>query len=169
LSLAANDYRAGERTFALLTQAAGRAGRAGVPGEVVIQTYQPDHYSVAHAANQDYTGFYEEEILYRTFSSYPPVCKMLMVMVTGKDEKRVEAVARDMAEYAGNYSEDSILVGPAPAGIRKINDIYRQIFMIKTKDEDLLIDIKDLLEGQTEWKNEKDISVMFDFNPINPY
>ena len=169
LSLAANDYRAGERTFALLTQAAGRAGRAGVPGEVVIQTYQPDHYSVAHAANQDYTGFYEEEILYRTFSSYPPVCKMLMVMVTGKDEERVEAVAKDMASCARDYSEDGILVGPAPAGIRKINDIYRQIFMIKAKEEDLLIGIKDLLESQPEWKNEKDISIMFDFNPVNPY
>lgn len=169
LSLAANDYRAGERTFALLTQAAGRAGRAGVPGEVVIQTYQPDHYSVAHAANQDYTGFYEEEILYRTFSSYPPVCKMLMVMVTGKDEERVETVAKDMASCARDYSEDGILVGPAPAGIRKINDIYRQIFMIKAKEEDLLIGIKDLLESQPEWKNEKDISIMFDFNPVNPY
>lgn len=169
LSLAANDYRAGERTFALLTQAAGRAGRAGVPGEVVIQTYQPDHYSVAHAANQDYIGFYEEEILYRTFSSYPPVCKMLMVMVTGKDEERVETVAKDMASCARDYSEDGILVGPAPAGIRKINDIYRQIFMIKAKEEDLLIGIKDLLESQPDWKNEKDISIMFDFNPVNPY
>ena len=169
LSLAANDYRAGERTFALLTQAAGRAGRAGVPGEVVIQTYQPDHYSVMHAANQDYAGFYEEEIMYRTFSSYPPVCKMLMVMVTGKDEERVEAVAKDMASCARDYSEDGILVGPAPAGIRKINDIYRQIFMIKAKEEDLLIGIKDLLESQPEWKNEKDISIMFDFNPVNPY
>ncbi len=169
LSLAANDYRAGERTFALLTQAAGRAGRGTEPGEVVIQTYQPDHYSVMHAANQDYKGFYEEEILYRTFSSYPPVCKMLMVMVTGKDEARVEKVANDMAAWARDYSEDSVLVGPAPAGIRKINDIYRQIFMIKAKEEDLLIGIKDLLEGKTEWKNEKDISVMFDFNPVNPY
>ena len=169
LSLAANDYRAGERTFALLTQAAGRAGRGTEPGEVVIQTYQPDHYSVMHAANQDYNGFYEEEILYRTFSSYPPVCKMLMVMVTGKDEARVEKVANDMAAWARDYSEDSVLVGPAPAGIRKINDIYRQIFMIKAKEEDLLIGIKDLLEGKTEWKNEKDISVMFDFNPVNPY
>ena len=169
LSLAANDYRAGERTFALLTQAAGRAGRGTEPGEVVIQTYQPDHYSVMHAANQDYKGFYEEEILYRTFSSYPPVCKMLMVMVTGKDEARVEKVANDMAAWARDYSEDSVLVGPAPAGIRKINDIYRQIFMIKAKEEDLLIEIKDLLEGKTEWKNEKDISVMFDFNPVNPY
>ena len=169
LSLAANDYRAGERTFALLTQAAGRAGRGTEPGEVVIQTYQPDHYSVMHAANQDYKGFYEEEILYRTFSSYPPVCKMLMVMVTGKDEARVEKVANDMAAWARDYSEDSVLVGPAPAGIRKINDIYRQIFMIKAKEEDLLIGIKDLLEGKTEWKSEKDISVMFDFNPVNPY
>ena len=169
LSLAANDYRAGERTFALLTQAAGRAGRGSEPGEVVIQTYQPDHYSVMHAANQDYAGFYEEEIMYRTFSSYPPVCKMLMVMVTGKEEKRVEQAAEAMAACARDFSEDTIIVGPAPAGISKINDIYRQIFMIKAKEEELLIGIKDLLEGQPQWKNEKDISVMFDFNPVNPY
>ena len=169
LSLAANDYCAGERTFALLTQAAGRAGRAGVPGEVVIQTYQPEHYSVEHAANQDYVGFYEEEIMYRTFSSYPPVCKMLMVLVTGKEEKRVEQAAEDMAVCARDYSEDAIIVGPAPAGISKINDIYRQIFMIKTKEEEMLIGIKDLLEGHLQRKNEKDISVMFDFNPVNPY
>ena len=169
LSLAANDYRAGERTFALLTQAAGRAGRGSEPGEVVIQTYQPDHYSVMHAANQDYAGFYEEEIMYRTFSSYPPVCKMLMVMVTGKEEKRVEQAAEAMAACARDFSEDAIIVGPAPAGISKINDIYRQIFMIKAKEEELLIGIKDLLEGHPQWKNEKDISVMFDFNPVNPY
>jgi len=140
-----------------------------VPGEVVIQTYQPEHYSVSHAANQDYAGFYEEEILYRSFSSYPPVCKMLMVMVTGKEEKRVEEVANNMAACAKDYSEDGILVGPSPAGIHKINDIYRQIFMIKAKEEEILIGIKDLLEGNAEHKNEKDISVVFDFNPVNPY
>jgi primosomal protein N' (replication factor Y) len=92
-----------------------------------------------------------------------------MVMVTGKDEQRVEAVARDMSACARDYSEDGIIVGPAPAGIHKINDIYRQIFMIKAKEEELLIGIKDLLEGHPQWKNEKDISVMFDFNPVNPY
>ena len=169
LSLAANDYRAGERTFALLTQAAGRAGRAGVPGEVVIQTYQPEHYSVEYAAKQDYAGFYEEEIMYRSFSSYPPVCKLLMVMVTGKDEKRVEQTAQAMAVCVKEHEPKSTLVGPAPAGISKINDIYRQIFMVKTKEEETLIGIKDLLEGHSQWKNEKEISVMFDFNPINPY
>ena len=82
MSLSVNDYRAGERTFQLLTQAAGRAGRGKRPGEVVIQTYQPEHYSILHAAAQDYEGFYEEEILYRQLLSYPPVSHILAVQVT---------------------------------------------------------------------------------------
>lgn len=169
LSLAANDYRAGERTFALLTQAAGRAGRGKEAGEVVIQTYQPEHYAVMHAASQDYLGFYEEEVLYRTFSSYPPVCHMLMVMVTGKEEEAVIQAAQNMVVCVKEYFKNCITVGPSAAGISKINDIYRQIFMIKAKEEEMLIQIKDLLEAQPERKAEKDISVLFDFNPINSY
>ncbi len=169
LSLAANDYRAGERTFALLTQAAGRAGRGKEAGEVVIQTYQPEHYSVMYAASQDYLGFYEEEIIYRTFSSYPPLCHMLMVMVTGKEEETIIQTAQNMVACVKEQFPDCITVGPAAAGISKINDIYRQIFMIKAKEEDMLIQIKDLLEAQPERKTEKDISVLFDFNPINSY
>ena len=165
LSLAANDYRAGERTFALLTQAAGRAGRGREPGEVVIQTYQPEHYSVVHAANQDYEGFFEEEILYRTFSSYPPVCHMLAVMFTGKEEDMVIQTAEAMAAAL----EDCILIGPAPAGIRKINDIYRQVFMVKSKNEETLIQIKDILEQRMETGNYKDVNIQFDFDPVNPY
>ena len=72
LSLHANDYRAGERTFQLLTQAAGRAGRGDKPGEVVIQTYSPEHYSIQTAAKQDYHAFYKEEISYRSLMRYPP-------------------------------------------------------------------------------------------------
>ena len=75
LSLYADDYRASERTFQLLTQAAGRAGRAEVPGEVVIQTYDPDHYCIRTAAAQDYERFYEEEIGYRMVAGYPPLKK----------------------------------------------------------------------------------------------
>ena len=81
LSLSVGDYRAAERTFQLLTQAAGRAGRGELPGEVVIQTYQPEHYAVIHAANQDYEAFYEEEILFRDLMGYPPMAHMLAVQV----------------------------------------------------------------------------------------
>ena len=84
LSLNQNDYRAGERTFQLLTQAAGRAGRGQKPGEVVIQTYQPEHYSIVHAARQDYAGFYEEEIAYRELMQYPPAAHMLAVLEIGR-------------------------------------------------------------------------------------
>ena len=169
LSLAANDYRAGERTFALLTQAAGRAGRGMQPGEVVIQSYQPQHYSIAHAANQDYEGFYEEEILYRTFSSYPPVCQMLAVMVSGKDEESVIETAGRLAENAQEADKEAAVIGPAAAGISKINDIYREVFMVKAKQEESLIAIKDLLEMQFDALNKKEINIQFDFNPVNPY
>ncbi len=194
LSLAANDYRAGERTFALLTQAAGRAGRGKEPGEVVVQTYQPEHYSVVCAASQDYAAFYEEEILYRSFSWYPPVCHLLAVMFSGKDEEQVIKTAENMAEAvnitfqkqsetvllesvnsAKNLerkdakNKEYVLVGPAPAGIRKINDIYRQVFMVKSKREDTLIQIKDILEKKMEAGVNRDVSIQFDFDPVNPY
>ena len=86
MSLHAADYRAAERTFQLLTQAAGRAGRGKLAGEVVIQTYQPENYAVIHAANQDYEGFYEEEISYRELMLYPPVANMMGVLVMSEDE-----------------------------------------------------------------------------------
>lgn len=169
LSLAANDYRAGERTFALLTQAAGRAGRGMSAGEVVIQTYQPDHYSVIHAASQDYEAFYEEEILYRQLLSYPPVCHILAVMVYSKSEEAAEEFAERLAKKAKEAASECVLVGPAPAGIRKINDIFRQVFMLKASKEEALITIKDVLEVEMEKNKTSQVSVMFDFDPINPF
>ena len=86
MSLYSNDYRAGERTFQLLTQAAGRAGRGSSKGEVIIQTYSPQHYSIQMAAAQDYEGFYKEEMDYRELMGYPPVEQLLAVLMTGPDE-----------------------------------------------------------------------------------
>ena len=80
LSLSMSDYRAGERTFQLLTQAEGRAGRGTLPGEAIIQTYRPEHYSIQQAAKQDYEAFYEEEILYRELLEYPPAGHMLTIL-----------------------------------------------------------------------------------------
>lgn len=175
LSLSVGDYRAGERTFQLLTQAAGRAGRGSEPGEVVIQTYQPEHYAVTYAAAQDYQGFYQEEILYREMMGYPPVAHMLAVQIYAASEEQGGALARQLASQAGAFVDESqpcgkrmMIVGPAPAGIGKVNDIYRFVFYVKDQSYDRLVEVKDGLEA---WMGERQMprqmSLQFDFDPMN--
>lgn len=167
MSLEINDYRAGERTFQLITQAAGRAGRGTKAGQTIIQTYQPDHYAIVHAANQDYEAFYEEELLYRELGGYPPAHELLAVLVTSSDKTLAGNTATSMAEYIKSLQMDINIIGPAKAGIGKINDVYRYIFYIKSKQKDLLVKCKDKLE---EGINPNcNLMVYFDFNPMNPY
>lgn len=168
LSLSVGDYRAGERTFQLLTQAAGRAGRGTLPGEVVIQTYQPEHYSVVHAAAQDYEGFYEEEILYREMLKYPPVCNMLAVQIFAEEEGRGEALANSLAILAGEF-EDLQIIGPAPAALGKVNDIFRFVFYVKCEKYDKLVEVKDKLEERVTSLQLKNESMQIDFNPVNAF
>ncbi len=173
LSLSVGDYRAGERTFQLLTQAAGRAGRGMLSGEVVVQTYQPEHYAIVHAANQDYKAFYEEELLYREFMQYPPVSHMLAVQIYAVAEKDGLWVAENLAakvkqEMVGEQKESSMqIIGPAPAGIGKVNDVYRFVFYIKHNDYQTLISIKDRLEEIYSAMDVRQINIQFDFDPIN--
>lgn len=171
MSLHAGDYRAAERTFQLLTQAAGRAGRSSLPGEVVIQTYQPQHYAVVHAANQDYEGFYEEEISYRELMMYPPAANMMAVLVLSKDELTGACRARELADAvkAAFREERPYMIGPSSASIGKINDIYRNMIYIKHRDYEVLVRIKDMLETwlkEKEWNTDE---VQFDFNPMSAY
>lgn len=185
LSLGMGDYRAGERTFQLLTQAVGRAGRGSLPGEAVIQTYQPEHYAVTYAAAQDYEGFYREEILYREMLGYPPVSHMLAVQVFAGNEERGRSLAERLAEETGirrtlgKQGQDSggapdagqrerlWLIGPAPAAITKLNDIFRFVFYVKCAKYDRLVGIKDRLEEKIqEWQSAGE-SVQFDFDPMN--
>ncbi len=100
LSLNSSDYRSAERTFDLLTQAAGRAGRGKSAGEVVIQTYEPEHYSIEAAAQQDYNMFYSKEIMFRELMSYPPVSHLLKVLIEGRDEEKVKMEAARLAGLA---------------------------------------------------------------------
>lgn len=239
LSLGAGDYRAGEKTFQLLTQAVGRAGRGTAPGEAVIQTYQPDHYAVVHAAQQDYEGFYNEEIIYREMMGYPPAAHMLAVQVFAPREDRGRELAQALAESArkacsGSMAEDfsdagkedarrddrngiagafSVsmaenisgdgrgnagkdrgngmagafsgaaegkedasreaggekirIIGPAPASISRINDIFRFVFYVKCGKYDKLIQIKDLLESRMQKMPLAGEVVQFDFDPVN--
>ena len=115
LSLHANDYRAGERTFQLLTQAAGRAGRGDKPGEVVIQTYSPEHYSIQTAAKQDYHAFYKEEISYRSLMRYPPEWQMLVVFASGEDKAWLDKVMDAMANVVKHM--DLMVIGPSEGRI----------------------------------------------------
>ena len=166
MSLYSGDYMASERTFQLLTQAAGRAGRADTPGEVVIQTYTPDNYSVEMAAKQDYIGFYNEEILYRQLMEYPPVLNMLKVSLSSKKEDELEEVAEYINLNHIQFHGDNITVyAPVNAGIYKINDIYTKFIYAKSQSYEVLTNFKDELEKLSRdnilFKN---INIQFDFN-----
>ncbi len=167
LSLSVGDYRAGERTFQLLAQAVGRAGRGELPGEAVIQTYQPEHYAVVHAANQDYPAFYEEEILYREMGGYPPVAHMLAVQIYSDGEEGAKELAQRLSFVVKSMESEVAVIGPAPAAIGKVNDIFRFVFYVKHGKYDTLIQVKDILEGKLqEWKPKRE-TVQFDFDPMN--
>ncbi|MCR4677256.1 MAG: primosomal protein N' [Lachnospiraceae bacterium] len=168
MSLFAADFRAPEKTFDLLTQAAGRAGRGDKPGDVVIQTYQPDHYAISFSVDQDYEGFYEEEIGYRDLMDYPPAAHMLSVLVTGAEEKACEALAANLAMGVREHFK-TLVIGPAPASVSKINDVYRQVFYLKHKSYDALVEIKDFLEAALSTRKQFKESVFFDFDPQNGY
>lgn len=171
LSLNDNDYRAGERTFQLLTQAVGRAGRGEKAGVAVIQTYRPDHYSIVKAAGQNYEAFYEEEILYRELGSYPPAAHMMAVLVTAAQEEKGEKLAGQLAVLAKDLWKEekakAAVIGPARASIGKINDIYRFVIYCKAFDYGQLILIKDKIEQYLQSLALKEENVQFDFDPVN--
>ncbi len=174
MSLYADDYRAGERTFQLLTQAAGRAGRGEKKGQAIIQTYSPGHYAIETAAAQDYAAFYEEEIRYRELMGYPPAENLLAVLVSGKEETTLDIGCKYLKAYAlriiGRESREIQVIGPASPGIGKVNDIYRRVLYIKAPGYDTLIGIKNRLEQYIEVNTGFDsMRIQFDFNPMNIY
>ncbi len=168
LSLHAGDYRAAERTFQLLTQAAGRAGRGSRPGEVVIQTYRPDHYAIRAAQAQDYEAFYEREIAYREMMRYPPVWNLLMIAVCSQIEGEADGCCAGLAGWLRRNAPDLQVIGPAKAAIAKVNDIYRRVLYVKGGDYGALVRAKDGLEAILS-RNIWNAAVQFDFNPMNGF
>lgn len=176
LSLHAGNYMAAEKTFQLLVQASGRAGRGSLPGEVVIQTYNPEHYSVQTASNGDYEEFYKQEIEYRKLLKYPPIANILAILVTSEDEEKAERASKLIEgaskEWENKNNKDNIshIIGPAPARLAKAKDVYRYVIYIKQDSYDHLIKLKDYLEGYINYSEYmKDCNTQFDFNPINAY
>jgi len=130
VGLAMPDFRAAERTFQLLTQVAGRAGRSPLGGSVIFQTYQPEEYPIRMAAKHDFSSFYEHELLYRSKLGYPPFSRLIRLEFRHRDENEAQLSAQSMAEKItfwireGNHKQTDI-IGPVPCFFPKLNAIYR--------------------------------------------
>lgn len=162
LSLYSGNYQASERTFQLICQAAGRAGRGKLPGEVVIQTYSPENYAITLGAKQDYEEFFAREMAYRQLLGYPPVMNMLCVLFSGPDY----AVLCAVCEEACNLLEycTAQRIGPADAPVARINDRWRRVVYFKSENYPQLIEIKDGVEKYMQQCPHRDIAVNFDFS-----
>ncbi len=130
------DFRAAERVFALLTQAAGRAGRGDKPGKVVVQTYNPEHYAVVAGADHNYQAFYEAEIGFRQSLSYPPYGQILKLTIQGEEEGKTRSQAEEIIKELRRRIQDekTDIIGPFPAPVARIKDIFRMNIIIKATD-----------------------------------
>ncbi|MGC8489915.1 MAG: replication restart helicase PriA, partial [Clostridia bacterium] len=129
ITLTLPDFRAGERAFQLVTQAAGRAGRGDEPGRVVIQTYNPEHYAIAAAAGQDFPHFYALEIPFRQALSYPPFGCLLLMEAAAEEEEEARRLAERGAHEAA--APDATILGPAPAPLERIRGRFRYHVLVK--------------------------------------
>ena len=167
LSLYAPDYKSAERTFELLTQASGRAGRGELQGDVVIQTYAPDHYAVSSAAEQDYLQFYRQELLYRKMMGYPPLVRLLTIGLSSKREADVIRASEDMKRVIlREYALDGLkVIGPVEDSPYKLNDNYRKILYIKHGNYDILLKVQKSVRkraaGSELYKN---VNVLYDIS-----
>jgi primosomal protein N' (replication factor Y) len=163
------DFRAAERTFQLITQVAGRAGRGDIPGEVIVQTFTPSHYSLQCACRTDLEGFYKKEIGYRKELGYPPFSKMISVIVRGGEINILKAAVMQLRNLLISLKPDEItLLGPAQAPVFRIRGQYR--FQMLLKSNDTLLLNRFIRKGLAEFSAKgfgKGVQIDVDVDPIN--
>ena len=163
-SLSIPDFRSGERTFQLLNQVAGRAGRSSLSGEVIIQGFNIEHYSIVFASRHDYDSFYNEEMRLRRLLKYPPYYNLCSIKVKSKFEDRAMNEGRKIVDYLkGCLDGSNIILGPSSSNILKINNIYNIQIVIKYKKTELLVDKLDYINKK--YIDSKDILIDIDLNP----
>ncbi|MBF0389501.1 MAG: primosomal protein N' [Desulfamplus sp.] len=171
LSLNFPDFRAGERTFQLLAQVAGRAGRGDRPGKVIMQTYNPDHFSIEASKNQDFVEFYNSEIPFRQALSYPPFSRIIQLKISGLDVEKVKSHALMVGDLCKNFIDEYNggqpieMLGPIEAGIPKISMRYRWQILLKSPLASLLNRAVQHLIADKRAFSAKDISVGIDVDP----
>ncbi|MFM7101940.1 MAG: primosomal protein N', partial [Verrucomicrobiota bacterium] len=168
LSLHVPDFRAGERTFQLLTQVSGRAGRGDVEGEVFVQSFTPFHPAIQFARRHDYLGFYDQEIEFREQLQYPPCSRIALLTVRGRNEDKVRLSAEHLRRELDRRLEGwrhLVLAGPAPAPLLKAETFYRHQIMVRTRHMSRLSQV--LGTVQTEVPLPEDIALVVDVDPVN--
>jgi primosomal protein N' (replication factor Y) len=167
-SLHQPDFRAGERTFQLLTQVAGRAGRGDVEGEVVVQAFAPFHPAIQYARRHDFTGFYDQEIEFREQLKYPPLTRVALLTFKGRNEDKVRFSAehvrkeleRRLTEFKG-----LVLAGPAPAPLVRAETFYRHQLMLRTRQMTRLS--RELAAFLEQCTLPDDVTLAIDIDPVN--
>jgi primosomal protein N' (replication factor Y) len=166
------DFRSSERTFQLLTQVAGRAGRGEVLGEVIIQTFNPDHYSILRAKNHDFVGFYQEECQFRKALDYPPFSRLINFRLTGNSEKGTETMAEELGKVGRTllkkkYLKGMEILGPSAAPFTKMRGKFRWQMLVKGKSSQLLHqfaqELASRMEAQTKGRG---VHLDIDVDPI---
>ena len=163
-SLNVPDFRSSERTFQLLSQVSGRAGRSERPGEVIIQTYNNEHYSILLAKRHDYLSFYKEEMKIRKMLNYSPYYYIILVRIATKDYELSFKEAKKIGDYLKqNLSKSTFVLGPAMANIFRVDNVYYQQCIIKYKKDDKLIEVLTSLDNH--YKNNSKVNVEIDIEP----
>lgn len=170
-SLNIEDYRAGERTFQILTQVAGRAGRENLPGKVIVQTYNKDNYSIEYAKKQNYDLFYRSEIMMRKQLNYPPFCDIIQFSINAKSETDVIKVSRyiytELKKEFNSIKNNVIIYEPVPAPIDRIKNKYRWRILLKCRFNNNIINLINNIIDKYYKRNYKDVRLIIDVNPNN--
>jgi primosomal protein N' (replication factor Y) len=167
--LALPDFRAAERTFQLITQVAGRAGRGDLPGRVLIQTYHPDHYALKHATAQDYQGFYDEEIRHRRSYGFPPFVALALFLVRNKDATRARSIAQELRNHLNQANDQHAcrILGPAPAPFARLREEYRIQLLIKSRSRRQMRAVIDQALKTFEEAGNDSRSVTLEIDPVS--
>jgi primosomal protein N' (replication factor Y) (superfamily II helicase) len=174
LSLSFPDFRAGEQTFQLLAQVSGRAGRGDRPGRVILQTYNPDHFSILCAKHQDVHRFYDQEITFRKALNYPPFSRMVQIILSGRDITQVQEHARSLGiaceallENSKDYAKAIVMMGPIEAPYAKIAARYRWQILFKGQNAPLIHRyIRELMHQNPKLMNHRDVKTTIDIDPV---
>jgi len=174
LSLNFPDFRSSEQTFQILAQVAGRAGRGSIPGRVILQTYSPEHFTITTAQHQDYSKFYNQEIIFRRALGYPPFSRLIQIKLSGKDQKST----KEHAVYTGEFCRQILkenpefgkhleLLGPVEAPLSKISGFYRWQILLKGSKISVLHRLAhNLLFENQKIMNNRSVSVAIDVDPV---